>query len=175
VERAEFQSNEEWFFYNWLIEARKRNLVSCIEYQPAAYKLSERVAVMYEKKMKTKKKYVEKFLFHPHSYTPDFRFIVHPLLENFFVRSRYMQECEVVVDVKGQFNKFSDQKQFAINQKWVYVKYGVYVEKIIPEKLFKKTWCPVVCRWSPKKKQPVKKYIDASDINEFLKKMEGEN
>jgi hypothetical protein len=170
MERKDCQSDEEWFFYNWLVEARKHNLVSCIEYQPKKYELSERAAVTYEKKMKTKKKYVEKFLFHPHSYTPDFEFIVHPLLENFFVRSRYMQECEVIVDVKGSFNRYSDQKQFAINQKWVYAKYGVYIEKIVPEKLFKKTWCPKVCRYTPKKKQPVKKYINVPDIYDFLRR-----
>ena len=42
------------------------------------------------------------------------------------------------------------------------------MQKVIPEKLFKKTWVPEAARLSPKKRQPVKKYIGCKSIKEFI-------
>ena len=44
---------------------------------------------------------------------------------------------------------------------------GVWV-KIVPEKLFKKSFVPEVCRFTPKRRQPVKKYFGVKTISEFL-------
>jgi len=49
-------------------------------------------------------------------------------------------------------------------------KFRIYVEKIVPEKLFKKTWVPEACRWTPKQGKPVKKYVGVPVISEFLDK-----
>jgi len=168
MQRIDFKSDEEWFFYNWLLEAEKKNLIYGIIYQPKPFLLSNRAVCQYEKKLKTKTKLVEKFLFAKHSYTPDFCFRVRGPLKNSFIHSKFLEHDVAIVDVKGIFNKYGDPKQFSINQKWMYAKYGLYVEKIVPEKLFKKTWCPDICRYTPKKRQPVKKYINIPNVDQFL-------
>jgi len=167
--REDFVSNEEYHFYHWLKEAESHNLVTNIKYQPGKYPLSCRVSVPVEKKLKTKTKIVDKFLFHPHYYSPDFSFCPSKKLSPFFISTMFVGAAkQVIVDVKGTFNQYNDQKQFVINQKWVYQKYGIYIEKIVPERFFKKTWCPDICRFSPKKKQPVKKYIGVPTVLEFI-------
>ena len=164
-----FDSDEEQQFYQWLIEAQEYGLLTNIKYQPRTFELSPRVAVEYTKQLKTKTKTAEHFLFHPHNYTPDFEFeLTGDILTPVFVVSKFMKSCYITVDVKGTFNKYGDPKQFSINQKWVYQKNDIYIEKVIPVKLFTKTWCPDACRFTPKKKQPVKKYIEVSTIEEFI-------
>lgn len=167
--RDDFDSDEELEFYCWLKEAEEKKLLGCIEYQCKEYKLSPRVAVAYSKKLKTKTKIAEKFLFRQHKYTLDFRFwLTCDTLKSTFINSDYLHTKIILVDVKGSFNKFGDPKQFALNQKWVYDKFDTYIEKIVPEKLFKKTWVPEIARLSPKIKKPVKKYIGVKTINEFM-------
>lgn len=166
--RNNFDSDEEYFFYHWLKEAEQNDLVSNIKYQPAKYPLCDRASIPVEKKLKTKTKIVDKFLFHPHVYTPDFSFCPAEAIRQLFIATAFIGSKEVVVDIKGGFNAHGDPKQFSINQKWVWVKYGTYVEKIVPEKFFKKSWVPEICRFTPKKRQPVKKYIGVSTISEFI-------
>ena len=55
-----------------------------------------------------------------------------------------------------------------MNQKWTYKIYGEYIEKVIPEKLFMKTWVPEIAMFSPVKKDPVKKYIGCLVVREFI-------
>lgn len=169
INRETYASDEEFFIAHWLSEAEEAGLLSGIEYQPESFPLSGRIAVPYTKQLKTKTKKCEKFLFQPHIYTADFHFKVGPALQEFFINSEYLGTRWIIIDVKGSFNKFGDSKQFSINQKWVWDKFGTYVEKIIPEKLFKNTWVPSVCRFSPKIKKPVKKYIGVNTIKEFLR------
>lgn len=165
--RDDFASDEEFFIYHWLKEAEEHNLVSAIQYQPEPYQLCHRVSVQVEKQLKTKTKKVEKFLFHPHEYTPDFKFFITDKLSHVFVSPQF-SGSQVVIDVKGSFNMYGDPKQFSINQKWTFDKFGVYVEKIVPEKLFKRSFVPEICRFTPKKRQPVKKYVKCKKISEFL-------
>lgn len=172
MQRKDFDSDEELWIYHWLKEAEKYRLIKDIVYQPMSFELAPRASVMVSKRLKTKTKDVDKFLFHPHSYTADFAFsFVSDAVEYAFKHNNIGQfSRDIIIDVKGSFNKFGDQKQFAINQKWVWQKFGIYVEKIVPEKLFKKTWVPNVCRWTPKHGKPVKKYIGVPTIEDFLEK-----
>ena len=140
-------------------------MISDITYQPGPFILSGRASYRVIKKLKTKTKSVDRFLLHPHQYTPDFAFkLSSPILVDEF----HVPLCEIVIDVKGGFNPYGDPKQFMINRKWMWQKYEIFVEKIIPEKLFKKTWVPEICRLSPKQRKPVKKYIGVPVISEFM-------
>ena len=171
LNRTDFASDEEWWVYNWLIEAQEYNLLGEITYQPGPFVLSERAGMTIQKQLKTKTKTVDKFLFHPHVYTPDFSFFLKSgVLEKYFKLPQ--RDC-VVVDVKGAFNPYGDPKQFSINCKWMWAKYEVFVEKIIPEKLFKKTWVPETCRVSPKLKKNVKKYLKTPVIADWVKRQGG--
>ena len=167
--REDFKSDEEWYFYHWLKEAEEYNLVSLIEYQPESIQLCSKASIGYEKELKTKTKIMEKFLFDPHKYTPDFAFtVIHEWLDKYFINTSYLAKNRVLVDIKGTFNKYSDAKQFSINQKWCYDKFDIYIEKIVPEKFFKESWCPEECRLTPKQKKPVKKYVGVPVIKDFI-------
>jgi hypothetical protein len=148
------------------MEAREHGLIDEIVYQPGPFVLSPRASVTVEKQLKTKIKTVDKFLFHKHSYTPDFSFYLQRGVLNEYFHNPV--RGWVVIDVKGGFNKYGDPKQFSINCKWMWQKYEIFVEKIVPEKLFKKTWVPGICRLSPKQRKPVKKYIGVPVISEFM-------
>jgi len=164
-----FDSQEELDFYYWLLEAQEHGLISNIKYQPETFMLSNRVSLFYEKQLKTKVKECEHFLFHPHFYTPDFYFeVVGSRLREFFTISKYTKNTQVWTDVKGVFNRHNDAKQFSMNCKWMWQAYGIYIEKIVPVKLFLKTWVSESCRYTPQKRQPVKKYIGVPNIEGFL-------
>jgi len=165
--KHDFVSDEEFFVYHWLKEAERYGLVSDINYQPEPFILCPRASVPVTKRLKTKSKTVDKFLFHPHQYTADFQFVVSQGLSHLFVSPQFGREV-ITIDVKGSFNLHGDPKQFAINCKWVWDKFNVHVEKIIPEKLFKKSFVPEICRFSPVLKKPVKKYLGVKTIKEYL-------
>jgi hypothetical protein len=166
----DFDSDEELEIYCWLKEAEENNLIADVKYQYRIFVLCERASIQYEKQLKTKIKACDKFLFHPHKYTPDFEFnVIHESLDCYFINTSYLAKNTITIDVKGTFNKYGDPKQFSINQKWCWDKFDSYIEKIIPEKFFKKTWVPEIARLTPVKKQPVKKYIGVKTITEFIK------
>lgn len=162
IDPASMDSDEERHFYAWLIEAERSGLVSNIEYHSGSFVLADRATIPVEKQLKTKTKIVEKFLLHPHRYTPDFVFVWHGLFNPFttFQNTTW-------VDVKGTGSKYHDQKSFSINRKWVYEKFGIYINQVVPEKLFKKTFLPESCRLTKKTRKPVKKFIGCKTIYEY--------
>ena len=170
MKREDFASDEEWQVWNWLKEAEQHMLIRNIVYQPGPFELSPKVSVRVLRRSKAKSKEVDKFLFHPHKYTPDFAFtVVSDALERVFKHPKVgFYGSDVIIDVKGGFNPFGDPKQFSINQKWMFQKFGLYVEKIVPEKLSKKTWVPERCRWTERQHKPVKKYIGVMTVDEFV-------
>ncbi len=168
--RDEFDSDEELEFYCWLKEAELNGLISGILFHPHTFDLSSKATIKLDKIMKTKIKTVDKFILRPHVYTPDFEFCIESSLIyklNILVENKTINRKFMLVDVKGTYSRYGDAKQFSINQKWVWDKYGIYVQKIVPEKLFLKSWVPEVCRLSPVQRKPVKKYIDCKTIGEF--------
>lgn len=173
MKKEDFASEEEWQVWNWLDEAKRFRLIRDIHYQPGPFELSPRASVKISKQLKTKSKEVDKFLFHPHRYTPDFSFtVVSDDIKRVFKHSQVgLYGSDVIIDVKGGFNPYGDPKQFAINQKWMWQKFQIYVEKIVPEKLFKKTWVPECCRWTKKQHKPVKKYIGVMTVGEFVQRL----
>lgn len=166
----EFDSNEEIEFYMWIQEAINAGLLYTeFTYQPESFLLSGRQSREEIKQLKTKTKILDKFLLRPHLYTADFSFELtskgcdHNLPFEMHERGPY-----VVVDIKGGFNLHGGDRGFAINQKWVYEKYGVFVNKVVPEKLFKATWVPHFARFTPKTNQLKRKFAKCKTIKEFL-------
>ena len=99
----------------------------------------------FTKQLKTKTKTIDKFLLHPHKYTPDFVFYKLDPLDQF---NHGLIDCKkkiVFVDVKGSFfggRNNNSSITFPISQKWVYDKYEIYINKVVPDKFFKKTFVP---------------------------------
>ena len=140
-----FDSVEEEWFSVWLRTAEKRGMVEGIIYHPSSFTLSTKQTIEEEVKLKTKTKIVDRFLLHPHTYTPDFAFYITNFIQQY---NHGLVPCKgniVFVDVKGVYaggRHNNSSVTFPISQKWVYVKFGIYINKVVPEKFFRKTFVP---------------------------------
>lgn len=154
-----FDSTEEIEFYQWCEEAKNAGLILDFVYQPEKYILSnKRVELTGE------------LILNPHVYTADFQIyrssgVFDSVLKKSFIGSSVQF---FMIDIKGFASLYDDGRTFKINQKWMYDKYGVYVNKVIPEEFFNETWVPVQARYTAKTKKEKKKYLKFRSINDFL-------
>ncbi len=137
VDGYNFDSNEELDFYYWVSEAKELGFINSFTYQPPSF-------VLFPGLKNERGKYVVR----EHVYTADFKidfndeWTVFRKANNIKVFDKF-DERVVFVDVKGGFNKFGGDREFSVNQKWTFSKFGVYVWKIKPFEFFhKKTWLP---------------------------------
>ena len=181
-----FDSNEELIFFYWLEEAIYRGFIKYYVYQPDSYILSDDIfkVVLVIKKKKIKKEIitslemVNKKIINGHIYSPDFKIEFSDLFLDYYKNKFYSSWSSVfkniddlgicIIDIKGTFARNGGERSFSINQKWVYQKYGVYINKIVPVDLFKNLWCPEKARYSPKKKLVVEKFKNFKNINDIL-------
>jgi hypothetical protein len=165
----EFDSNEELEFYHWVKEAEQYKIISGFKYNCESYPLAPKQTIPVEKKLKTKTKIVDKHLFHEHSYKPDFHLFKGErwdVLEDHGLLSTHSFKNEFIIDIKGSFQLHDGARSFSINQKWMFDRHHIYINKVVPEKFFKLTWIPEKCRFSPKKKQLRKKYATIPTLME---------
>lgn len=170
----EFDSGEECEFYGWCLEAKEHGFISDFKYHPEPFLLSERKTIVRKKVWYTKvrkerrEKEEEVFLFHPHEYTADFRITVTQKFLDEFQNVLWRDGDGVTawIDVKGSFSQHNDQKSFSINQKWVFEKYGVIINKVVPQKFFPKTWVPESCRYTEKTRKLKKGYLNCPTIED---------
>ena len=157
-----FDSVEEEWFSKWLGTAEKRGMVEGIIYHPSSVLLSPKQTILEEVKLNTKTKTVDKFLLHPHRYTPEFAFYITEFINKYNHGLIPYKERIVFVDVKGVFvggRHNNSSITFPISQKWVYEKYGIYINKVVPEKFFKNTFVPKEITIG-KTGKPLKKWKD---------------
>jgi len=145
-----YASKEEKYFSWWLNELIEHNIVVAFKYQPKLFALSDPVGVSYQKQLKTKVKTVHVGFLQDHTYQADFLFYWNPEYHSkIFVGHEDSLNCSIkkyplianfsnqknhyysVVDVKGTYNQNDAWRRFSIEQKWVFQKYGIYVQKII--------------------------------------------
>jgi hypothetical protein len=149
-----FRSKEEEMFYDWLMELDEAGLVYDVEYEECKFEICPKQTYKKAVQLKTKINMVEKHLLNPLVYTPDFTFSFDRLIEEnapeiakVFEKSIDMNAVNrIIIDVKGSGSMFHDAKYFSAIQKVVYDDLGWYVQKIVPEKLFAKTFAPTVWR-----------------------------
>lgn len=143
----EFDSKEEWFFNLWLSELLPTGLINSVVYHPHSFALSDKVTLTYELQMATKTKMKDSHLMAEHKYQADwiirwnekalgvfFNPQNHSKDTPFFVQWSEKHQCHYsVVDVKGSFSGPHNNSAvtFPLNQKWVYAKYKIYVQKLI--------------------------------------------
>lgn len=147
-----FDSKEELDVFEWILEAKDLGFVSGFEYQPKSFELFAGL-----------KNERGKFIVRPHVYTADFRVSFTDAWLCFRKANRIkvfdrVDERTVFMDVKGAYSIYDDGRSFTINSKWVLDKYGVYVWKVVPLKLFEKTWLPKRCVLTRKTKKVSAKY-----------------
>ena len=171
-ESVEVDSNEEWYFYSWLIECKKLGIVLDYEYQPKEFLLTEKFKYVPAFGNPKKK---EKHLLADHVYTADFRIVFNKLYgeklsEYFKIPIEAIDangDAVVFVDVKGGFMMHGSDRTFSIHQKMMWDKYKIYVQKIVPEDLFKKLGTPEAAKYTIKTKKPTAKYaIGSKSIKE---------
>jgi hypothetical protein len=167
-------SQEEQQFYNWCIELAKYNLIKIWSedntiYQPPSFPLSDKVLGENQQNKRT----YNKTLLRDHVYTPDFKvtinkYLLDKLFPNALDKLLYTTDiCDednqfvtYIIDIKGTFAKADGGRSFSINQKWVYAIHHVYINKVIPDVLFEKTFVPEVERYTPKTNKLRQKYIN---------------
>ncbi len=183
-----FDSAEEWYFSWWLDELKEAGFVIKYERQKPTFTLSEKIEKTVVKQHKTKKKEVKQTLFQECTYTPDFtiEFTIKALLLfidnlNWITTKAELlynwRECDkikdniwtVYADVKPLFTlEHSKAQVFSIIQKWMYQKHEIYVNKVIYQKLFEKTFTPKKYLLTEKTKQPRKIKWEVRTLQEFV-------
>lgn len=127
----EFDSKEELYISWWLDELKNREYVQ--------YWTKSSTYNLFEGQTELKLR--------PHSYTPDFNvtWTEKGLELAIFHPSRKSNvECSTssILEVKGNYDAQNMTRLFKINQKWMFKQFGIYVNLVKPEELFKKTFCP---------------------------------
>jgi len=145
-----FDSQEEQWFSLWLREATDVGMVIEYKYHPDSIILSERKVKRIQKTYYTKvrkeqrTKFVDKFLLHPCEYQPDFLVTFTEAFRTAYPNILIETSIDCYIDIKGAFagrNNVSAHT-FPIKQKWLYEKYDIFVNKVVPVSFFKKTWVP---------------------------------
>ena len=179
------RSDEEEQFAAWLKEGEEHGLIYWWHEQTPTFPLIPRQAIVVEKQLKTKKKLVEKFLFHPLTYTADFSFSLtekgYDLLANVFATTfainRYCNGYanKILVDTKGEYTpQHAQSEAFEIKRKLVFQLHKRYVEKVVPYKrrgkgLFQMTYAPEKYRWWKNKKKLTVIGETCRPIEEFVR------
>jgi hypothetical protein len=146
----QFDSPEEREFYWWCEEAIDIGVIWSYEYHPEPIELSLPVKVG------------KRSLLRSHSYTPDYLLYAEGTIDPFYPKTGL-----IYVDVKGGFSLYNNHREFSINQKWIYQKHGTYINKVVPEKFFKKMWVPEKARLTEKTQKVRKKYEECRTVEEF--------
>jgi hypothetical protein len=186
-----YKNKEELYFSYYLDELKKYDIIDSYTYEEETFKLSEDIKYTHMKytqlKTKVKKQAITKSLLKPCTYTPDFIILANSPTDGFFNIAANnpifisTNDLKCYVDVKGMFagRTNSTQYTFPLKQKWMYQKYNIYTNKVVPEKLFAKTFTPKkVIEEEIFKRDNVKKGIKKGDsklkfevktIEEYLK------
>ena len=146
---VEVDSLEEWQFYNWILELYDIKAIVSYEYQPNSFILTEKRNYI---PLYSNPKNKEKSLLRSHEYTADFKImfdIAHgELLSKYFKIDKSMVDGDLIciyVDIKGKFQRNDGGRAFSINQKLVYDKFNVLIQKVVPIELFSVLGMPVRC------------------------------
>jgi hypothetical protein len=185
MRRDDFKSDEEYWFYLWLLEAVEYDFVHSFAYEPRKFCISENKTVKREILMKTKRKSEDARLFENHGkdgsdqyYTPDFIFNLTHKGKVYFGDNVFWQTCQhqkgaystVHVDVKGTFNPYTSGSNavFWLKQRLMWDVNGVYVHKISLSRnggWFSRTWAPELLRWMKNRKEPTKTKLGGNTLN----------
>ena len=166
-----YDSQEEIEFSIFLDEAIQYKLIKKYIYQPPSYELSPKMSYKdIRGKTKTLRahKYTADFLIYPNEL---FNELNHSLVPN--------KDGTYLIDIKGLFNKNGGDRILPIHQKWLYSKYNIFVNKVVPESFFKEVnIAPEELRWNKniKKEKKLKKaFKDLDSFEDFLNKVKIKN
>ena len=191
LKKDNFASNEEWWFYNWALEAIEIGIVSNLKYQPWTMQLAKKehtkIPAPTPRKPKNERKVT---LFQACTYTPDFILQVQPMNNPLLNQNlipimglrhpskpdeiyRYLPSYlgdVLIIEIKGTYSlKHKSDQTFPILRKWAYYHSGIFVNKVVPKIFFKKTWCPAAIRITDKTKKVSTTWIDYPTKEDYIK------
>ena len=164
------------------MELRTLGYVEEIDFQPSSIEIIPKKKISYVKRLKTKSNVVSKTLLYSLSYTPDFMWRwtekakgifyedIDSVLDNKdvpFLANRLGGSSLSIVDTKAAYDRNHSNRAFSVTQKALYEMQGVYVQMIVPDKMFKKTFVPGRYLWTDKKTQLRKINFKFKTISEF--------
>lgn len=180
----EYDSDEELYFVWWLQELKSAGYIESWKYHPKPFPLSDKVYIHWQKELKTKNKKMISTLLQEHNYQADFLirwteqskdlFFASTLNQNILKYPFVADKIESgsyyrsIVDVKGTFNQNDAWRRFSIDQKWVWQKFSIYVQKVIPIKLFQKSFTPIRFLDTNKSKKSRKLNYKPISLFEFI-------
>ena len=158
----DFASDEEKYFYQWLLELYNLGYIDWICPYQKSYLITDELRAERVIQMKTKTKVEEFVLTKKRSYTPDFIFkfnkkayklLYHDKEDGYSNRPFFYcnnNRGMIYVDVKGSFTKgLSSAITFPDRQSIMGSRFNIYVQKVIPysskaeqDTLFKSTFTP---------------------------------
>ena len=144
----QFRSTDEEMFWDWCVEAKELGIINSFEYEPETIEIIPKATAKRVKQLKTKSKPIDKFLLHSLDYTPDFYIRSKFNLERLgliydSIDTNLEHKYFYVIDVKGSFTKFNDGVKFSVIQKALYYIKQIFVNKLIVDKWFLKTFLPL--------------------------------
>ena len=183
-----YDSPEEAYVSWFLDELVEGGYVKEYVSQPPATVLSIKKRYRWVKRLKTKEKDMYGTLLQEHVYTPDFKVLWRKGIGVFYkdiidigsdkdapfcVKRFVWGDGDTSIwEVKPLFDRNNMTRLFTINQKWMYDKYGIYVQKIIPQKLFEATFTPKKYLLTDMGKQKRKLTFAPRTLEEYVKSRE---
>lgn len=151
-----YKSTEEKWFSWYLDELKEYGLIENYTYEEVTFTLAPKQTFKYDKQLKTKVKSVEKILFRPLTYTPDFVInfetkatSIANLPHKFPLFITSNSTLTAYIDIKGGFGNKASDIRFPDKQKMMYHLHRIYVNKIEIEanpgkqsNIFKETFLP---------------------------------
>ena len=180
-----YDSPEELYVSWYLDELGEAEYLWSYDFQPVSFNLSLDVRYEWQQIMKTKTKSMSSALLQKHVYTPDFKVHWADKSIGLFIKSiKFVtinksapfwinNSGESIWEVKPSFDRNNMTRLFTINQKWVYDKYGIYVQKIIPWKLFAETFTPEKYLLTDSGKQKRKLIFTPRTLEEYVESRRG--
>lgn len=164
-------SKEEIYFKWYCDDLLKSGHIKEVRYQPAQWFVIPSPEYSWFKKNTKSETEKRGNLLQPLKYTPDFiifwsqkgveEFVYIPGYENVSVLSPNRKPFIAIkkdgypedklisyIDTKGTYGRYGDSVKFSMVQKIIYFALGIYIEKIIPKKLFEKTFYPERYLWT---------------------------
>jgi hypothetical protein len=182
-----YDSLEEIYMMWYLNELSKAGIIHNVIYQPEPILLSCKEEYAWVETLKTKNKARHSIILPGVSYTYDFvfkwdkkfcklfsnDFECNPSYKKGEKKPYFMTKNSISrIDVKGGFApRGSNLREFEVKRKWAYKKTGMFIQKIIPEKLFQETFTPeryLFCDKLLSRKRTIK--FEARSLIEFLSK-----
>lgn len=198
-----FDSDEELWLSWYLEELQEAGYIKSYIHHPESYILASPQKYSFFKSVALKTKTVKSTLsiLREHKYTPDFRVEWEHKAKGVFFdvfssqtdlrripfianadRCRYghWPDFFSVIECKPTFSMYNMQREFALNQKWLYQKKGIFVQKVIVENkkkktgLFPETFVPEIYKFTKKTKILKKLNYCVRTLHEYVDEKVGD-